>query len=113
MPFSRSFLRRAAGLALVAALALALLPSLARARLPVDLAAGAAAVCRSDDGAPAPQGMDRCGHCLLAAAPWLPTTTQALALPPGSRGTPAPALPPGHPAGAVLAAAHARAPPAA
>lgn len=106
-------MHRAAGLALVAALALALLPSLARARLPVDLAAGAAAVCRSDDGAPATQGMDRCGHCLLAAAPWLPATAPALATPPASHGTRAPALPPGHPTGPVLAAAHARAPPAA
>lgn len=113
MPLHRSFLRRAAGLALLAALALALMPSLSRARLPVDLAAGAAAVCRSDDGAPASQGMDRCGHCLLAATPWLPATATALDAPPASRGMRALALPPGHPAGPVLAAAHARAPPAA
>jgi hypothetical protein len=111
MPVLRAHRLRAASLALVAALALALLPTLARALQPLSSLPAWADLCRSSGAPDLHHALDACGHCALAAVPALPP--RAVTLPriaasgmatPDSRWA-------GLPAGPVSAAADARAPP--
>jgi hypothetical protein len=111
MPFQRAHRRYAAGLALLAALALSLLPTLARALQPGSALPAWAELCRSSDTPALGHALDACGHCALAAVPALPPTAAAHA-PAGAAGgeTHAPVRA-GLPAGPVRSAAAARAPP--
>ena len=72
MLFLRAHRLRAASLALVAALALALLPTLARALQPLSPLPAGSELCRSDTTPDLHHLLEACGHCALAAVPALP-----------------------------------------
>lgn len=112
MPLSSRHLQLIARLAMVAALALALLPTVARAFQPVGVPPVGASVCRSSDAAPdLTHALDACAHCVVAALPLLPSAPAVLttAMP----GGPVDALVvvEGRAGGAAWGAAQARAPP--
>jgi hypothetical protein len=111
MPFLHLRRLHAASLALLAALALAVLPTLARALQPASALPAWAELCRSGGTPDLHHALEACGHCALAAVPALPPQAKSHgALAATGVETPEPA-PAGQPAGPVLTAAPARAPP--
>lgn len=108
---------RAALPALVAVLALALLPTLSRAlslQSPLLPPAVAADLCRGDTGGNGlHHALEACAHCALAAHAALPPPQAAAAPRPVARPAPiASAVRAGRPRGPAYGAAEARAPPA-
>lgn len=100
-----------ARLAWLAALALVLLPTLARALQPVVAAPTWVELCRSGDVPGLQHALQACGYCTLSSAPLLPPATVAID---AAATLDATALPPpaaGRPVGPACGAAEARAPP--
>jgi hypothetical protein len=76
--------RRAAWLAALAVLTLALVPSVSRALVPLSPAQFVADLCRSDDAAPAHDALMACGLCSVAATPLLLPAAVAAGVAPGA-----------------------------
>ncbi|MCB1994928.1 MAG: hypothetical protein H6933_20190 [Burkholderiaceae bacterium] len=113
MSLASRHLHTIARLAMVAALALALLPTVARALQPVAAAPVWASVCSSTATPDLTHALDACAHCVVAALPVLPPAPAKLpAATPGGH-VAAPIVAQGLAGGAAWGAAQARAPPAA
>ncbi len=102
---------RRASLALLAALALAVLPTLARALEPLSATPVWAELCRNTGSPDALHVLQACGHCMLAATPLLPPTAPTLHLRPHGAPPQADADGAGRPVGPVRTVGAARAPP--
>lgn len=101
----------AASLALLAALALAVLPAVSRAMPSATTPPTWSDICRSSDTPDLHHALAACGHCVVAGAPLLPTSLAPTGQVDADKVDASQVRSAGLPSGPVRAAAAARAPP--